>query len=74
MKKLYEVKIRLYVMAEDEDEAIAVAFGPDADRWSCDVEFCEPGSFYAHWENSIPFNSDDEKTVGQVFQERRSGD
>ena len=74
MKKLYEVKIKLHIMAENEDEAISVAFGPDVDPWSCDVEVCEPGSAYAHCKNLIPLNSDDDKTVGQVFQERRSGD
>ena len=66
MKKLYEIEARWYVMAEDEEEAQSIK---PTDIATCSVFAIEPISIDADWYNAIPFNSDDDRTCGQILKE-----
>lgn len=67
MKKLYEVTIKLMVIADDEDEARYVA--GDADVDACDVEIEKATECLPGWENAIPFCvQDDDITCGELVK------
>lgn len=74
MKKLYEVEIELhmYVMAENESEAISVAqrnVKDEADNLS-DFDFAANRTTccYANWENEYPYGADTNDTVGEILK------
>jgi hypothetical protein len=59
-KKLYRVKVVLYVMAENESDACAAATQAHFDIFECaarKAEYVDP-----EWKNAIPYNADDERT------------
>jgi hypothetical protein len=74
MKKLFEVTRGsvCYVMAESCEEAQRIAedqywrYCGEENGW----EAYEARSYVSRWKNSIPYSSDDEKTVGQIFEEK----
>ena len=60
MKKLYEVKILLYVVAENKDDAKYEAmkvYDPD----TCDVEVTGAKTIDSRWVNAIPFGAEDDR-------------
>jgi hypothetical protein len=64
-KKLYRVRVVLYVMAENESEARLAATQARFDIFECTakkVERIEPD-----WENAIPYNSDDYRSCAEVL-------
>ena len=64
-KKLYLVKVDLYVMAEDEWEARVAATKAQFDIFECDARKADkllPG-----WENAVPYNSNDDRTCSEIF-------
>ncbi len=64
-KKLYRVRVTLYVMAENESEARVAATNAKFDIFECTAkkaEYIDQG-----WENAIPYNADDERTCLEVF-------
>jgi len=68
MKKLYKVEASWYVMAEDDSEASS--FKPH-DLMACDVlafEAAEVGVDSSWWD-AIPWESDNDKTCGQIMKE-----
>ena len=67
MKKLFEVETRYYVMAEDKLEAENI---DPRDIGSCSVYAVEAkmGEIDARWVNAIPFNSDDDRTCGEIVK------
>ncbi len=65
-KKLYEIEARWYVMAEDEEEAQSIK---PTDIQACSVFAIDPIIIDADWNNAIPFNSDDNRTCGQILKE-----
>ncbi len=72
MKKLFEVEVRYYIMAEDKKEAetnLPLDFSLDA----CTVDVHEVSHHItdSQWVNAIPFNSDDDKTCGQIIDEMK---
>ena len=69
MKKLYEVNLTYYIMAEDEDEARSIP--QDMDECSADVDVTEATAVMAHWWDSIPFEGEDDKTCGQIITEMK---
>lgn len=75
MKKLYVVEVEhsVYVMAESESEAEDVALRGIADVddtprvYPSELTYTEPVS--RDWRGSVPFGSDDERTVGQILED-----
>jgi hypothetical protein len=64
-KKLYRVKVVLYVMAENESEACVAATAANFDIFECaarKVDHVEPA-----WEDAIPYNSDDGRTCAEIL-------
>ncbi len=64
-KKLYRVKVTLYVMAENESDACVAATNAKFDIFECTArkaDHLDPG-----WEDAIPYNSDDMRTCGEVL-------
>ena len=68
MKKLYEVQMTVYVMAEDEDGAWFSAMDSDVEIPFEDCEICEAGAVPRPWLDSIPYGSDDDKTCREILK------
>ena len=68
MKKLYEVQMTVYVMAEDENEACSIATQFDVDIPSEDCEIYEACVVPTVWLDSIPYGSDDDKTCWEILK------
>ncbi len=70
MKKLYRVDAFWYVMAEDKEEA--VDYKPMLSECSKEASLAsEVGVDYPDWWEAIPFNSDDDRTCGQIQHDIR---
>ncbi len=68
-KKLYRVKVVLYVMAENESEARLAATNAAFDIFECTAkkaDHIEPG-----WGNAIPYNSDDDRTCSEILESQQ---
>jgi hypothetical protein len=68
-KKLYRVKVILYVMAENESDARMTATNAAFDIFECTarkVDVIDPG-----WEEAIPYNSDDSRTCAEVVADQK---
>jgi hypothetical protein len=64
-KKLFRVKVILYVMAENESEARVAATNARFDIFECTAKKAdklEPG-----WEDAIPYNAQDARTCAEIF-------
>lgn len=64
-KKLYRVKVVMFVMAEDEGEACAAATRAHFDIFECTArkaEYVAP-----EWNDAIPYNADDERTCAEIM-------
>jgi|WetSurMetagenome_2_1015567.scaffolds.fasta_scaffold904008_2 hypothetical protein len=64
-KKLFRVKVTLYVMAENESDARVAATRAHFDIFECvakKADRLEPG-----WEEAIPYNSDDMRTCSEIL-------
>lgn len=66
MKRLYEVEAKYYVMAENKRDAQAVCPALEG----CAIFAFEPNSIDSDWWDAIPFNSDDGRTCGEIFEEQ----
>lgn len=65
MKKLYNVTIKLMVIADDKDEARYAALDLDID--ACDVEIEKATECLPGWEEVFPFGDcDDDITCGEL--------
>jgi hypothetical protein len=67
-KKLYRVKVYLFVMAEDEAEACAAATRARFDIFECTArkaDYVAP-----EWNDAIPFNADDERSCAEIMSEK----
>ncbi len=68
-KKLFRVKVVLYVMAENESEARLAATNAAFDIFECTAkkaDHIEPG-----WGNAIPYNADDDRTCAQILASQK---
>jgi hypothetical protein len=68
-KKLYRVKVVLFVMAEDEAEA---CMRPPPGRASTSSN-AQPGKqnmSLPEWDDAIPYNADDERTCAEILGNR----
>ena len=74
MKRLYEVETELilYVMAENESEAIKVAqrnISEEADNlWEHQFSAYRPTHYNANWENEYPYGADTNQTVKEIME------
>jgi len=66
MKKLYEVEIRYYVMAENETEAEAIRTDDGVT-----LEVNEAFTVDSEWWDTIPFGGDDDRTCGEILGAQR---
>lgn len=64
-KKLYCVKVILYVMAENASEACVVATRAPFDIFECTARKAE--RIDVGWSDSIPYNADDDRTCAEVM-------
>ncbi len=64
-KKLYRVKVTLYVMAENESEACVAATNARFDIFECNAKKAE--NVDQEWNNAIPYNSDDDRTCAEIL-------
>ncbi len=64
-KKLYRVRIDLYVMAEDEWDARVGATQAKFDVFECVAR--EADSLLPGWENAVPYNSNDDRTCTEII-------
>ena len=74
VKKLYEVEIsgHIYVMAENANEAERFAkYNLDRDDLSCDGMDPDDDGVWAGWEKAEPYNSDDNRKVGEILETMR---
>ena len=68
-KKLYRVKVTLYVMAENEAEACVAATQARFDIFECaarKAEYVEP-----EWNDAIPYNADNERTCSEIMTDKQ---
>ena len=64
-KKLYCVKVVLYVMAENASGACVAATKAPFDIFECKARKADhlaPG-----WEDAVPYNADDERTCSEIL-------
>src|SRR5512146_2560594 len=69
-KKLYCVKVTLYVMAENASEACVVATQAPFDIFECTArkaDQVEPA-----WESAVPYNAEDDRTCGQILLDEKA--
>ena len=67
-KKLYRVKVDLFVMAENDAEACAAATRARFDIFECTArkaEYVAP-----EWNDAIPYNADDERTCAEIMSNK----
>jgi hypothetical protein len=68
-KKLFRVKVVLYVLAENESEARVAATDAQFDIFECTAkkaDHLDPG-----WENAIPYNSENHLTCAEILADHR---
>ena len=64
-KKLYRVKVELFVMAEDEADARIAATRAHFDILECSARKADYVS--PEWDGAIPYNADDERTCAEIL-------
>ncbi len=64
-KKLYCVRVVMYVMAENASEASVAATKAPFDIFECKARKADRVD--AGWENAIPYNADDERTCAEIL-------
>ena len=71
-KKLYRVKVVLFVMAENESEALVATTRARFDIFECaatKAEYVDP-----EWNDAIPYNADDERTCSEIVPGKQQAD
>jgi len=64
-KKLYCVRVVLYVMAENASGACVAATEAPFDIFECNARKAD--HLAAGWEDAIPYNADDERTCSEIL-------
>jgi hypothetical protein len=67
-KKLFRVKVILYVMAENESEACVAATNAHFDIFECAARKAD--HIDLGWESAIPYNSEDYRTCAEILAEQ----
>ena len=69
-KKLYCVRVTLYVMAENASGACVAATRAPFDIFECHARKADHVD--EEWENAIPYNADDDRTCADVLAIERA--
>ena len=64
-KKLYRVKVTLYVMGENESDACVAATNAKFDIFECTAKRAD--HIERGWEDAIPYNSDGFRTCSEIL-------
>jgi len=64
-KKLYRVKVVLYVMAENESAACVAATQARFDIFECAARKAE--KIDPEWTDAIPYNTNDDRTCSEIM-------
>ncbi len=64
-KKLYCVRVTLYVMAENASEACVAATKAPFDIFECTARKAERVD--VGWDESVPYNADDDRTCAEIL-------
>ena len=68
-KKLYRVRVVLFVMAENESAACVAATQARFDIFECAARKAE--NIDPEWNDAIPYNADDERTCSEILTNKR---
>jgi hypothetical protein len=68
-KKLYRVRVALFVMAENESEACLAATQARFDIFECAARRAE--NVDPEWKDAIPYNADDERTCFEIMTNKQ---
>jgi hypothetical protein len=69
-KKLYRVKVVLYVMAENESAACIAATRARFDIFECAARKAD--TVGQDWKDAVPYNADDDRTCGEILSNHYS--
>lgn len=64
-KKLYCVRVTMYVMAENTSEALVAATRAPFDIFECTARKADRVD--PDWAGAIPYNADDERSCGEIM-------
>jgi hypothetical protein len=68
-KKLYRVRVVLFLMAENESDACVAATRARFDIFECTARKAE--NISPEWNDAIPYNADDERTCSEILTNKR---
>jgi len=68
-KKLYRVRVVLFVMAENESAASLAATQARFDIFECAARKAE--NVDPEWKDAIPYNADDNRTCSEILSNRQ---
>jgi hypothetical protein len=68
-KKLFRVRVILYVMAENESEACVAATNARFDIFECTARKAD--HLELGWENAVPYNSGDYRTCAEILADQQ---
>jgi hypothetical protein len=68
-KKLYRVRVVLFVMAENESTASVAATQARFDIFECAVRKAE--NVDPEWKDAIPYNADDDRTCSEILSNKQ---
>ncbi len=69
-KKLYCVRVTMYVMAENASGACVAATRAPFDIFECHARKADHVD--DEWDQAIPYNADDERTCGDILQTEKA--
>lgn len=68
-KKLYRVRVVLFVMAENESDARVAATRARFDIFECAARKAK--NIDPEWSDAIPYNADDERTCSEILPNKQ---
>jgi hypothetical protein len=68
-KKLYRVKVVLFVMAENESDACVAATRARFDIFECTARKAK--NVDSEWNDAIPYNADDERACSEIIASKQ---
>jgi hypothetical protein len=68
-KKLYRVRVVLYVMAENQSDACVAATRARFDIFECAAKRVE--NVDPEWKDAIPYNTEDERTCSEIMTNKQ---
>ena len=68
-KKLYRVKVVLFVMAENESDARVAATRAPFDIFECTAR--KPLNIDPEWNDAVPYNADDGRTCSEIMGDQQ---